>query len=77
MRSCLIYAILYNLRRGDIKKFIVILIVKYTCIMVIKSINQIIDIQTLFCKTKDVFDVKKSNKNEHLFNMKSTQTQIQ
>lgn len=40
--------------------------------MVIKSINQIIDIQTLFCKTKDVFDVKKSNKNEHLFNMKST-----
>lgn len=39
--------------------------------MVIKSINQIIDIQTLFCKTKDAFDVKKSNKNEHLFNMKS------
>lgn len=38
----------------------------------IKIINQIIDNKTLFCKKKDVFDVKKSNRNEHLFDMKST-----
>lgn len=58
--------------RGDVKRFLMIIILKYTWITEIKIINQIINIQTLFCKIKDVFDVRKSNRNEHLFDIKST-----